>query len=285
MPTILLKDIIKANCESASDTKKRPPLLGIDSNSKTVKGQKQGYMTAILYLAPSSISGQNVCSMAKLAGCIAGCLNTSGHGGMAKKGALIDTPDGLIPDNIVQRARILKTNFFHNDQIGFMAMLVIEIIKFITRAKKRGLIPVIRLNGTSDIRFENIPVPGFNNIFDMFPGIQFYDYTKIGNRKNIPANYYLCLSYSEANTKYTDYITRAAHNTGYNLVVVFEKELPKTFLGLPVVNGDKNDLRFLDHKGVIVGLKAKGKGKQDTSGFVIRQARIDADQLINRIAA
>lgn len=285
MSIVLLKDIIKANCASDTRTKKRAPLLNIDGNPKTVKGQKQGYMTAILYLAPSSISGQNVCSMAELAGCIAGCLNTSGHGGMSKKGALIDTPDGLIPDNLVQRARIRKTNFFHNDQAEFMALLVIEIIKFIKRAKKRGLIPVIRLNGTSDIRWENIPVPGYDNIFAMFADIQFYDYSKIGNRKNIPANYYLCLSYSEANTKYTDYIVKAARDTGYNLVVVFEKELPKIFLGLPVVNGDLNDLRFLDSIGVIIGLKAKGKGKQDTSGFVIRAARIDADQLISKKAA
>ena len=221
MPIILLSDVIASNYEASKRAKKQAPLLNIDGNPKTVKGQKAGYLTAILYLAPSSVSGQNVCSMAALAGCIAGCLSTAGHGGMHKKGALISTPDGLIPDNIVQRARIRKTNFFHNDQAGFMALLIIEIIKFIKRAKKRGLIPVIRLNGTSDIRWELIPVPGFNNIFDMFPDIQFYDYSKIGNRKNIPANYYLFLSYSDANQKYTDYIVKAARDTGYNLVLVF----------------------------------------------------------------
>ena len=38
---------------------------------------------------------------------------------------------------------------------------------------------------------------------------------------------------------------------------------------MPVINGDKTDMRFKDPVGVIVGLKAKGKARKDTSGFVI----------------
>jgi len=44
--------------------------------------------------------------------------------------------------------------------------------------------------------------------------------------------------------------------------------MPETYEGTPVFNGDDSDLRFLDPKGVVVGLYAKGKAKKDTSGFV-----------------
>jgi hypothetical protein len=55
------------------------------------------------------------------------------------------------------------------------------------------------------------------------------------------------------------------------MAVVFRSKhsIPKTFRGLRVVDGDKDDLRFLDPKGVVVALYAKGKATKDTSGFVI----------------
>tara|TARA_R100000734_G_C3294869_1_gene86167 strand:+ start:131 stop:463 length:333 start_codon:yes stop_codon:yes gene_type:complete len=107
------------------------------------------------------------------------------------------------------------------------------------------------------------------NIFEIFPNVQFYDYTKIYKRdvSNIP-NYHLTWSYSQANKDYAkEYKT--ALNNGMNIAVVFRDKLPAAFLGLPVIDGDKDDLRFLDSKGVVVGLKAKGDAKKDTSGFVI----------------
>lgn len=251
-----------------------PKLLNIDQNSKTVKGQKQGYLTAVMYLAPATSSGFNMCPMAELAGCIKACLFTSGRAAIAKNCATFKTPVGMLPDNNIIRARITRTLLFVNDRPAFMEQLVSELIAFIKKAKRKNLTPVARPNGTSDIRWENIPCirdgVEYENLMAAFPELQFYDYTKICNRKNIPANYHISLSYSEANNKYTDMVTGAHKRTGQNLVVVFRtKNLPETFNGIPVINGDESDLRFLDRSNVIVGLKAKGRARSDTSGFVI----------------
>ena len=219
-------------------------LLGI-SNTKTLKGEKQGYRTYIMHLAPGMLSGFQVCASAS-SGCLKACLNLSGMGKFSN----------------VQDARIAKTKLFFEDRQTFMDKLVKEIQAAVKSSKKAGLIPVFRLNGTSDIRWENIPVRGYRNLFQLFPDIQFYDYTKHSNRKNIPDNYHLTFSRSETNEDQILTVT-------YNTAVVFES-LPTTYLGLPVVDGTETDLRFLDPQGVIVGLVANGEGKKDTSGFVVR---------------
>jgi hypothetical protein len=251
-------------------------LLNIDANAKTVKGQKKGYMTAILYLSPASSSGTNLCPMARQAGCIAGCLNTAGRGGISKGSATFETIGGdVLPDNAVQRARIARSELFNSDRQAFMAQLIKEITAFIKKAGKKGLTPVIRLNGTSDILWETIPVVGADNLMALFPAIQFYDYTKVYKRlvRELPDNYHLSLSYSEASQKYSLAVrTMAQFKPDANLVVVFRKELPDTFAGRKVINGDESDLRFLDQTGVVVGLKAKGKARKDESGFVIDAA-------------
>jgi len=246
-------------------------LLNIDSNAKTVKGQKQGYMTAVLYLAPYSTSGVNLCPMADQAGCAAGCLNTSGRGGISKGSAVFATDGGDLPDNAIQRARIARAELFNNDREAFMQQLVKEIQAFQRKAERKGLVPVVRLNGTSDILWETIPVGGHENTMAMFPDLQFYDYTKVYKRvmRPLPANYHLSVSYSEASQKYALSAAAVTHQSNINLVVVFRDELPETYLGRPVINGDESDLRFLDEPGVIVGLKAKGRAKKDASGFVI----------------
>jgi hypothetical protein len=252
-------------------------LLNIDSNAKTVKGQARGFMTAILYLAPFKAAGINVCPMAELAGCIAGCLNTAGHGGMAKAGATFAPHGMVLPDNGVQKARINRTRFYAEARDEFMAQLCVEISKFVKRAARKGLTPVVRLNGTSDIRWEAIACGEHAHIFAAFPEIQFYDYTKIPNRRvDGIANYHLSISYSEASARYAAIARESATRDGRNLVAVFRGELPETFLGRPVVNGDESDLRFLDPRGVVVGLKAKGAAKRDTSGFVIDPCQVEA---------
>jgi hypothetical protein len=53
-----------------------------------------------------------------------------------------------------------------------------------------------------------------------------------------------------------------------NVTVVFNK-IPESYKGKPVYNADDTDLRFLDPKGVVLGLKAKGRAKKDTTGFVV----------------
>ena len=232
-------------------------------NPKIMKGEKMGYNSYILHLAPASLSGYNTCPKAT-EGCKAACLNTAGRGGMFKKGENTNT---------IQQARIRKTKMFYENRGQFMSDLVKDIELGIKQSAKKGLIPVFRLNGTSDIAFEKYEVVRngitYNNIFAAFPDIQFYDYTKILGRKttNIP-NYHLTFSAADGN----DNDVLKAFDQGYNVAMVFgiKKSLNMIteYMGKPVYNGDESDLRFLDPDNHIVGLYAKGKAKKDTTGFV-----------------
>ena len=224
-------------------------------NPKLMKGLKKGYLSSVLHLAPADLSGfGNTCPKAT-AGCKAACLNTAGRGGIFKKGETT---------NVIQKARIRKTVLFFTDRRQFMLDLFKEIQATIKKAEKQGLIPVFRLNGTSDIAWEKYTL-NEQTVFEAFPEVQFYDYTKILGRKvsHIP-NYHLTFSKADGN----DMDVRIAASNGMNVAAVFHK-LPEKYIGRPVINGDETDLRFLDPKGVIVGLKAKGKAKKDTSGFVV----------------
>ena len=232
-------------------------------NPKVLKGLKQGYNTYIMHLAPADLSGYQTCPKAT-AGCKAACLNTAGRGGMFKKGENTNT---------IQQARIRKTKMFFENRTEFMAQLVKDIELGIKQSVKKDLIPVFRLNGTSDLSFEKYEVVRngvlYRNIFDAFPETQFYDYTKILGRKvNDIKNYSLTFSAADGND--TDVMKAIAQ--GYNIATVFgikkTEPMPEYYNGLPVFNGDESDLRFLDPKGVVVGLYAKGKAKKDTSGFV-----------------
>jgi hypothetical protein len=228
-------------------------------NPKILKGMKQGFMTYILHLAPADVSGYNTCPKAT-AGCKAACLNTAGRGGMFKRGE---------STNVIQEARKRKTRFFFENRGAFMLQLYLDIKKAIKQSEKKGLIPVFRLNGTSDLAWEKYEVQDNKNIFQMFPDVQFYDYTKILGRKvNGFANYHLTFSAADGN----DLDVLRAIKEGYNIATVFgikkNSPMPETYNGVPVFNGDDSDLRFLDPKGVVVGLYAKGKAKKDTSGFV-----------------
>ncbi len=229
-------------------------LLSCGSNAKTIKGDGSEYLTAIMYLTPWKSAGTNVCAMAEQAKCIDGCLNTAGRGQMSS----------------VQIGRARKTQWFATDRAGFMAQLYADLSSFLTYCQKRGITPCVRLNGTSDIRWELIGVNGYRNVMEAFPSITFYDYTKIANRRNIPDNYHLTWSYSGANETYAKQHGIAKVN-GLNIAVVFRRkaDIPATFLGLPTIDGDRDDMRFLDPKGVVVALYAKGKAKNDQSGFVV----------------
>ena len=222
-----------------------------NSNPKVKKGNTKDsdYITTIMHLRPVST---RICPYQDIAKCKTACLNTAGLG-------------GVYPS--IQKSRQAKTDLFLNDRDTFMAMLYKDIEKFVRFCEKKNKKPAIRLNGTSDIQWETIKHEGVT-AFEKFPQVQFYDYTKIPTRKisHIP-NYHLTWSYSEANQKYANYFDKLK----YNIAVVFSsKTLPPMFKGLRVIDGDKTDMRFLDgNKRVVVGLKAKGKAKTDTSGFVI----------------
>ncbi len=232
-------------------------------NPKVLKGIKQGYNTYILHLAPADLSGKEVCPKRTI-GCSDACLNLAGRGGMFKRGETTNT---------IQQARIRKTQLFFSNRDEFMSLLVKDILLAIKQSARLGLIPVIRLNGTSDLSWEKYSVKMGNvyylNIFEAFPRIQFYDYTKVLGRKvtSIP-NYHLTFSAADGNE--LDVIK--AIKQGYNIATVFgikkTEPMPEDYYGAPVFNGDESDLRFLDPKGVIVGLYAKGKAKKDTTGFV-----------------
>jgi hypothetical protein len=226
------------------------------ANPKIQKGTKLGYLSFILHLAPADLSGKNTCPKATV-GCKAACLNTAGRGGMFKKGENTNT---------IQKARIRKTVQFFFDRDQFMLDLAYDIQKAVAFAKKQGLTPVIRLNGTSDIAWEKYEVPVFcaKNIFELFPDVQFYDYTKVLGRKVTDIkNYFLIFSAADGN----DSDVNKAMAQGMNIAMVFDR-LPSEYMGKEVIDADEHDLRFLDKKGVIAGLKAKGRAKKDTSGFV-----------------
>ena len=223
------------------------------ANPKIAKGLAANYATYILHLAPADLSGHNTCPKATV-GCKKACLNTAGRGGMFKKGE---------STNVIQQARIRKTRLFFENRNEFLSQLIADIELAIKQCAKKGLTPVFRLNGTSDISWEKY------DIIQRFPNVQFYDYTKVLGRKvsHLP-NYHLTFSAADGN----DADVLKAIQQGYNVATVFglkkSQPMPETFNGRRVFNGDDSDLRFLDPKNVIVGLYAKGKAKKDTSGFV-----------------
>lgn len=241
-----------------------------DSNPKVAKNAKMGQLSAVLHLAPGDMSGHEVCPK-RSPGCSAACLHFAGN------------PVYLANKT---KTRIARTQSFFRDRNTFMNLLVLEIAAHVRKARKLGLEPSVRLNGTSDICWEAkkfILYPGVDlldsegnkeaaNIIDMFPTVQFYDYTALPNRR-VPANYHLTFSAKENN--HSDLVK--AIRQGLNIAVVFfTADLPDTFeidgRGYPVINGDEHDYRPSDPTRCVVGLKAKGKaGKRDTSGFVQRE--------------
>jgi hypothetical protein len=234
-------------------------LLTIASDAKTKKGYSYGYATGILYLAPHKQGGfGNVCPFASK-GCAESCLYSAGRGKMSS----------------VQKARIEKTRKFFTDQKGFITELIESVRKAVNYVERKDFIPCIRLNGTSDIPFERLTNALNTTVIDSFPKVQFYDYTKNPNRIKayikgyMPKNYHLTFSLSESNRE----VAFEMLKLGGNVAMVFntgkKEDLPETYSGFKVIDGDKSDLRFLDDSNVIVGLRAKGDAKHDTSGFVI----------------
>lgn len=235
------------------------------NNPKTSKNEKHGFITLVLYLAPHKQNkhGVNLCKSASK-GCADACLFGAGQGGMNDK---------------VKNARHERTNFFLEDQDSFMGALLGEI--FMYKAKHGAENIAVRLNGTSDIAFEDIPVNGAANIFEAFPDVQFYDYTKRFSRlkKELPSNYYLVFSRNEVNGKRC----KEALDLGFNVAIVFDR-VPSNYYGYPVVNGDAHDLRWKEEGGKVIGLKYKpltGKGAKPINerakkgGFVVKADQVE----------
>lgn len=231
-------------------------MLSVGADSKTVKGEKLGYVTGIMYLTPSV----SRCPSSELAGCIKPCLNLAGRGVF----------------NSVIKGRANKTALL--EQFEEIAMIAIYkgIQRVIRKAERENMKPCIRLNGTSDLSWANYKLDG-KTLFEHFPDVQFYDYTKVPSNvrkaEDIP-NYHLTVSYSNASKFASVFNMLLGGNS--NIAVVFRNGLPETYLGLPVIDGDDSDLRFLDYKvfdgRCIIGLKAKGKAKKDTGSFTVDTA-------------
>jgi hypothetical protein len=232
-------------------------LLSISADAKTVKGNALGVLTGILYLAPYDISGYQVCPKSTDA-CRKTCLFTAGRG-------VYDT---------VKKARIRKTKWFFEDRNTFMVQLYNDIKFLVRKAKKLKMVPAVRLNGTSDIAWEKFAVTfdgiTYPNLMTAFPEASFYEYTKILNRKSalhIP-NYHLTFSLSENNDKEALKALAAGMNVAVVVNTKRKAAKPVTFSGFPAIDGDLSDVRFLDAKGNIILLTAKGKARYDKSGFV-----------------
>jgi hypothetical protein len=218
------------------------------TNAKTAKNNIETY---ILYMAPADmVEGFNLCPFAS-DGCKKSCLYSAGRGKFSN----------------VQESRINKSKFWAYDRPTFYVQLTNEILKIQGQAVKKGATIAMRLNGTSDIdhidlikRYTGTDVLALSNLI-------FYDYTKNPNivKKYLGTPYKITFSRSEINeTKVLDVLA-----IGGNVAVVFKGELPDTWQGYNVINGDDTDLRYFDPVNVVVGLKAKGDAKKDTSNFVI----------------
>ena len=224
------------------------------NNAKTVKGEKYGVLTGVLYLAPNTLAGRaNLCPDST-PGCRAACLFTAGRGRM----------------DAIQQARLRKTRLLFDEPEAFHAILKADVHALQLKAKRRGLQVAVRLNGTSDLPWEE------SGIMQEFPNVQWYDYTKSFARMmkylggEMPENYHLTFSRDETNQVDAETVL----HFGGSVAVVFD-ELPETYLGYPVVDGDLSDLRFRAPKSTVIGLSAKGEAKSCNSGFVVRVAEMD----------
>ena len=250
-------------------------------NPKTEKGAEYGYATAILHLAPASLSGRNVCPSASQ-GCIASCLNTAGRGGLMDGMARLSHADvarGTV--NTIQAARIRRTQWLFADRSGFLAAMVRDMERHAAWCKREGWIPAFRFNGTSDLDWQGMAGNAGLDLDSLVRrlGARAYDYTKVASRAKRESDAYsLTFSLSESNdSAASDWLAN-----GGNVAVVFRVRpsiggrdaaaLPASAMigGIvaPVVDGDKHDLRFLDARGSIIGLRAKGNAWRDASGFV-----------------
>jgi hypothetical protein len=235
---------------------KLPNLLTTNPKVEKSPDTDEKYLVQILHLAPSFASLFNTCSKATL-GCGTNCLNESGHGQkhMMHKGT-----------HAVHVARVIRTLIWFRYRDQFKIKFQRELDSQRSKAHRLGATPVVRPNGTSDLRFESL----WPELFNDNPDIVFYDYTKdIGRNVSHIPNYSLCYSVSEEST---DMSIELAFRNGMNCVVVGRLKRndskPESYMGRPAIDGDSHDLRFLDPKGVFIILFAKGHAYNDTTGFV-----------------
>lgn len=219
------------------------------TNTKTAKNNLK---TFILYLAPADIIGtHNLCPFAS-DGCKKACLYSAGRGKFSN----------------VQQSRINKAKFWAYDREAFYIQLANELMTIYDKSVNTGEKIAIRLNGTSDIDHLHLlkKYAGIDFLDPFYNNLLFYDYTKNPNhiKKYLNTSYKLTFSRSESNDDIVDQVLK----NGGNVAVVFN-QLPDSYKGYKVINGDETDLRYFDPKNVVIGLIAKGDAKKDKSNFVI----------------
>jgi hypothetical protein len=231
------------------------------ASAKTLKSEESGDadLALVLYFKAGAF-----CPF-MTQGCYAACLGE--HAGrMVMQGC--------------QRAQVNRSLYYLIDRDAFMVDLALQAsLKIRSRAKKIGRKPrvTIRLNGTSDLqglRTMRSVIVGMLNTYEIDADIVFYEYSKnwsLIKSTEADRGYHLTLSRSETTT---DDQVRTAVANGINVAVVFDTKrgqpLPTTYLGLPVIDGDRSDDRTSDPKGVIVGLRAKGRMRKDATGMVVK---------------
>lgn len=218
-------------------------LTSVSATVKHLKSLKYGELTVSLYLAPAKMSGYEVCP-GRNAECTRLCLNQSGKNIGPQK----------IKGDFINCSRITKTRLFFEQRDFFMDWMIAEIEAAKRKAARMTYKLSIRLNNTSDISPEEFTRNG-QNILQMYPEIQFYEYTKVPSRVKLM-------------DKYPNYDVTFSY-TGYNLtecqemlmnkirVAVVFKNVPEEWEGYPVIDGDAYDMRYKDDKNVVVGLKYK----------------------------
>ena len=225
----------------------------LSPGATNIKTAKNNLETFILYMAPADqVHGLNLCPFAST-GCKASCLYSAGRGRFSN----------------VQESRINKSKFWGYNREAFYIQLANELLKIHDKAIKQNKKIAIRLNGTSDIDHLHLleRYSGIDFLETFYENLLFYDYTKNFNhvKKYLGTTYKITFSRSETNELDAYRILK----DGGNVAIVFADELPETWNGFPVINGDLTDLRYFDPINVVVGLKAKGNAKKELSGFVV----------------
>lgn len=227
-------------------------LLSVSQDAKTVKGEAHGWLTAILYMLPHLQGGLGNLCIAASPECASMCLDTAGRGVFQS----------------VREARMRRTREFFAGVRKFIDRLCAEIRALQRKARRLHLKLCVRLNGLSDVPWERMVGSDGRTLMETFPDVQFYDYTKRPNREALWPNYHLTFSRSELNG--AQCLTELSR--GRNVAVVFSTKrgapLPAMWNGYRVIDGDLSDLRFLDPRGVVVGLRAKGRARRAKHGFV-----------------
>lgn len=242
-----------------------PGILG--TSSKVERAGGLDVLTVVAYLAPDGVTpGGTLCPWAT-DGCRSACLAEN---------------TGRMSMGNVAPGRTRKALLWRLFPMHFVAGLQRELRRHVGRAARLGKAPAVRLNGTTDIRWERYR----GVLMDVFPQVSFYDYTKAPARarglSSMPSNYVLCYSVSERAESLSEARRYIAAGHGAAIVVAGTSETKKaakvaaasvidagSYFGMPTSDGDAHDFRPAD-AGTLAVLYAKGDALTDHSGFVHR---------------